>query len=126
MKPKPGSGNVLHLRAQYVQHRLPARATTEMRNPAVRIGTVDKCDGQGTARQKRAKALWPFDQTDGIDERILDAEFQRLFWCLKPIQIKMHDQRQIVRLVGLHKGEGRAGDIILCRTGRLNNAARQH
>ena len=76
----PVSGYVLHLCAQCVQHRLPACITTDLCNPAGRINTIDKCDGQGGARQKRAKALRPFDQTDGIDKRILDAEFQRL--CL--------------------------------------------
>ena len=38
----------------------------------------------------------------------------------------MHDRRPVIGLIGLHKSEGRAGNVGLMRAERGDDAARQH
>ena len=58
-------------------------------------------------RQKGTELLRPFDQTDGVEKSILDAELIRIVRILKPVQIEMTDI-EITPLIGLHQREGRA------------------
>ncbi|MEK9854439.1 MAG: hypothetical protein VW495_06520 [Rhodobiaceae bacterium] len=92
-------------------------------------GTTDKRDGacigmvravvdgdiQRGAWQIGAKALRPFNQTDSVDKGFLDPEFQRVLGRVQSLEIKMHERPALSRLIGLHKGEGRAGDIVFLR-----------
>ena len=68
---------------------LPLRAPPESR-ATLRLAPTGRVqrDAKRAARQPRSQPLRPFDQTDSIDERILDAKIKRLFRHLEPVKIK--------------------------------------